>query len=62
MQKNEQTLKKIFIVGLPNTGKSLIFTNLTGQFTIVANQPMTTLSFMRAPLQIGARHYQIVDT
>lgn len=62
MQKNEQTLKKIFIVGLPNTGKSLIFTNLTGQFTIVANQPMTTLSFMRAPLQIGAQPYQIVDT
>jgi predicted GTPase len=39
-------VKKIAIVGLPNTGKSQIFNNLTGKYTLVANysHPITTLA------------------
>jgi len=33
------SVKKIAIVGLPNTGKSQIFNNLTGKYALVANDP-----------------------
>jgi len=62
MQNEEQTIKRVLILGLPNTGKSLIFTNLTGQFTIVANSPLTTISLKKASLDIGNQSYEIVDT
>ena len=62
MQNEEQTIKKVLILGLPNTGKSLIFTNLTGQFTIVANSPLTTIALKKASLDIGSQSYEIVDT
>lgn len=62
MRNEEQTIKKVFILGLPNTGKSLIFTNLTGKFTIVANAPLTTISLKKASLNIGDQSYEIVDT
>lgn len=62
MRNGEQTVRKVFILGLPNTGKSLIFTNLTGQFTIVANAPLTTISMKKASVDIDDRSYEIVDT
>ena len=36
---NSSDVKKIAIVGLPNTGKSQVFNNLTGTYTLVANYP-----------------------
>ncbi|MEE8359457.1 MAG: GTPase domain-containing protein [Candidatus Omnitrophota bacterium] len=38
-----RTVKKIAIVGLPNTGKSQIFNNLTREYALVANYPFTTV-------------------
>ena len=40
---NPAEVKKIAIVGLPNTGKSQVFNNLTGTYTLVANYPLTTV-------------------
>ena len=40
---NPAEIKKIAIVGLPNTGKSQVFNNLTGTYTLVANYPLTTV-------------------
>lgn len=61
-RKTDLVGKKIFILGLPNTGKSLIFSTLTGEFTIVANSPLTTLTFKRARLETGGQAYQVADT
>ncbi len=59
---NPATVKKIVIVGLPNTGKSQIFNNLTGQYTLVANYPLTTIEMMRTTCQIDGQTYEIIDT
>ena len=54
--------KKVMIVGLPNTGKSHIFNNLTGQYSVVANYPNTTLELQRGYCHIGDLAYEIMDT
>jgi ferrous iron transport protein B len=55
-------IKKIAIVGLPNTGKSQVFNNLTGEYTVVANYPGTTVEMKRTMAFIDDRYYEIVDT
>ncbi|MEI7672273.1 MAG: ferrous iron transport protein B [Deltaproteobacteria bacterium] len=50
------------IVGLPNTGKSHIFNNLTGQYSVVANYPYTTLELKRGFCGVGDFAYEIIDT
>ncbi|MBV5267634.1 MAG: 50S ribosome-binding GTPase, partial [Burkholderiaceae bacterium] len=62
MTNQEQSVKKIMIIGVPNTGKSLIFSNLTGKFTEVANSPLTTTQIKIAPLAIGDQQYDVFDT
>ena len=54
--------KKIVIVGLPNTGKSLIFNHLTGEYAIVANYPLTTVQEKRADCSINGCPYDVIDT
>ena len=54
--------KKIAIVGLPNTGKSQVFNNLTGEYTLVANYPLTTVEMRRARCRINGETYEVIDT
>ncbi|MFC1675480.1 ferrous iron transport protein B [Planctomycetota bacterium] len=54
--------RKIAIVGLPNTGKSQIFNNLTGQYTLVANYPLTTVKTERTECRINGEVYEVIDT
>ena len=49
---NPAELKKIVIVGLPNTGKSQVFYNLTGQYTLVVNYPFTTVEIKKTKCRI----------
>jgi ferrous iron transport protein B len=62
MSNQEMSVKKIMIIGVPNTGKSLIFSNLTGKFTEVANSPLTTIQIKTAPLVIGEQRFIVFDT
>ncbi|HUV40662.1 MAG TPA: ferrous iron transport protein B [Sedimentisphaerales bacterium] len=55
-------VKKIAIVGLPNTGKSQVFNNLTGKYTLVANYPLTTVDINRANCVIEGQPYEMIDT
>jgi ferrous iron transport protein B len=55
-------LKKIAILGLPNTGKSQVFNNLTGMYTLVANYPLTTVEMKRAKCRIDGETYELIDT
>lgn len=54
--------KKIAIIGLPNTGKSQVFNNLTKGYTLVANYPFTTVEMKRAHCRIGDELYEVIDT
>lgn len=62
MDDKNKDIKKAAIVGRPNTGKSHVFNNLTGEYTLVGNYPFTTVEFKRGIVDIGAFRYEIVDT
>ena len=55
-------VKKIAIIGLPNTGKSQVFNNLTGKYTLVANYPFTTVKMNRTRCEIDGHPYEVIDT
>ncbi|MBF0620157.1 MAG: ferrous iron transporter B [Candidatus Omnitrophica bacterium] len=59
---NSGAVKKVAIVGLPNTGKSQVFNNLTGDYAIVANYPRTTIEVKRTVARIHGQSYEIIDT
>ena len=59
---NPTEVKKIAIVGLPNTGKSQVFNNLSGKYTLVANYPLTTVEVKKTRCQINGQSYEIIDT
>lgn len=61
-KSSSNRVKKIAIVGLPNTGKSQIFNNLTGEYTVVANYPLTTIEPKRTHCQIKNRCCEVIDT
>ena len=44
---------KIFIVGSPNVGKSVIFNSLTGRYVVVSNYPGTTVEVSRGTGKIA---------
>ena len=58
----QETARKIAIVGLPNTGKSQVFYDLTGEYTIVANYPLTTIEPKRTHCQIRNHCCEVIDT
>jgi ferrous iron transport protein B len=53
---------RILIVGLPNTGKSRLFNELTGAHTLVANYPLTTLDPARGRAVLPEGEREVVDT
>jgi ferrous iron transport protein B len=59
---SSSSVKKIAIVGLPNTGKSQVFNNLTGEYTLVANYPLTTVEMNKTKCLIDGQAYEIIDT
>lgn len=54
--------KRVAIVGLPNTGKTQIFNNLTGEYGVVANYPLTTIEIKRTHSHIKNQTYEVIDT
>jgi ferrous iron transport protein B len=54
--------KKIALFGNPNTGKSVIFHNLTGSYATVSNYPGTTVDVSRGKGRIKNTKIEVVDT
>ena len=52
---------KIAIVGIPNVGKSSLFNELSGAYSVVANYPYTTIDIVRAHIEIGGKGYELID-
>lgn len=61
-KKKIAPMKRIAIVGLPNTGKSQVFNSLTGQYNIVANYPLTTVEIKKARCTINSQTCEVYDT
>lgn len=56
------TGKKVVIVGPPNSGKSQIFSNLTGEYTLIANYPFSTISIKQASYPTPNGPCEVFDT
>jgi ferrous iron transport protein B len=54
--------RKIFLVGNPNVGKSVLFNALTGAYTTVSNYPGTSVEISRGEATIAGSTYEILDT
>ncbi|MGQ9473918.1 MAG: FeoB small GTPase domain-containing protein [Candidatus Caldatribacteriaceae bacterium] len=54
-------MKKIVLVGNPNVGKSVIFTQLTGVYAISSNYPGTTVDFLRGTLRKDHEIWELID-
>lgn len=64
VQVDEQSLKKpnkILLMGNPNVGKSVFFTQLTGVHAISSNYAGTTVSFLEGRLSVDGEDYTLID-
>jgi ferrous iron transport protein B len=53
--------RRIALVGMPNTGKSTLFSRLTGVRAKVANWPGVTVDLLTARIILGGRTVEVVD-
>lgn len=54
-------IKKAFLVGNPNVGKSVLFSRLTGVQVIASNYPGTTVEIVKGYLKIGDQAIEVID-
>ena len=54
-------IKKIYLIGNPNVGKSVVFSRLTGVQVISSNYPGTTVELSRGYLTLGLEKIEVVD-
>lgn len=54
-------IKKIYLIGNPNVGKSVVFSRLTGVNVISSNYPGTTIEFIKGYLGLGSDRIEVVD-
>ena len=53
---------KIGIIGLPNSGKTQIYNNLTGSYSVVANSLLTTFEKTKTTCRINGQLCEVTDT
>jgi len=64
VQVDEKILRKpnkILLMGNPNVGKSIFFTELTGIHAISSNYAGTTVNFMEGRFVVGGKDYTLID-
>ena len=54
-------MKKIFLIGNPNVGKSALFSRLTGVRVVASNYPGTTVEYSKGYLRIHGNKTEVVD-
>jgi ferrous iron transport protein B len=54
-------IDKIFLLGNPNVGKSVVFSRLTGVHVIASNYPGTTVEISKGYLKIGEEKIEVID-
>lgn len=61
-ENSTPTYRKIVIVGLGNSGKSIFFNTITSSYSLVANYPHTTVEPNRKNLVLDGWPIEIIDT
>jgi ferrous iron transport protein B len=56
-----QAVKRVVLVGMPNTGKSTFFNRITGAGAFIGNWPGITVSFLQAQVKINGELTEFVD-
>lgn len=51
----------VALLGMPNTGKSTVFSRLTGAHAQIGNWPGLTVDLMQAQLELGGQSRRVVD-
>jgi len=54
-------MKKIYLIGNPNVGKSVVFSRLTGVQVMSSNYPGTTVEFTKGYLTLSDTKVEVVD-
>ncbi len=54
-------IKKIYLIGNPNVGKSVVFSRLTGVHVVSSNYAGTTVEFIKGYLSLGNGRIEVVD-
>ncbi|MBP7216589.1 MAG: ferrous iron transporter B [Candidatus Omnitrophica bacterium] len=54
-------MSKIFLLGNPNVGKSVVFSRLTGVQVVSSNYPGTTVEVAKGYLTLGDQRIEVVD-
>ncbi len=54
-------IKRIFLIGNPNVGKSVVFSRLTGVHVVSSNYPGTTIDFKKGFLNLGEDRIEVID-
>ncbi|MFH1201502.1 MAG: ferrous iron transporter B [Candidatus Omnitrophota bacterium] len=54
-------IKKIYLIGNPNVGKSVVFSRLTGVHVISSNYPGTTVEVTKGYLKLKEERVEVVD-
>jgi len=54
-------VKRVALVGMPNTGKSTVFNRLTGAAARIGNWPGITVDVMSATIPLGGEPVEVVD-
>lgn len=55
-------MEKVILIGNPNVGKSVLFSQLTGELVTIANYPGTTVQLTSGVCQFKNRKLEIIDT
>ena len=53
--------QQIVLVGNPNVGKSVLFSQLTGTRVVISNYPGTTVEYTSGQLVVGSQKYDLID-
>lgn len=54
-------MRKILLMGNPNVGKSVIFSQLTGVHTTISNYPGTTVEYAKGCMILGSEKVEVID-
>ncbi len=54
-------MKKIFLIGNPNVGKSALFSRLTGVRVVASNYPGTTVEYSKGYLRMNGSKTEVID-
>jgi len=54
-------IKRVYLVGNPNVGKSVVFSRLTGVEVIASNYPGTTVEFTKGYLNLEGEKLEVID-